>query len=98
MSIPRHVEIKRAHGSDDPQGDRKTTRRRVVEMKKYEITVQRSNGRWSFSIPEIDGAFDQAERLEQVEPEASDVIWLMTDNDEGTFAFTRDVRDHLTEE
>jgi hypothetical protein len=61
-------------------------------MKTYEITVQRSNGWWSFSIPEIDGAFGQAERLEQVESEASDVICLMTDNDEGTFAVTRDVR------
>jgi predicted RNase H-like HicB family nuclease len=61
-------------------------------MKTYVVTVQRSNGWWSFSIPEIEGAFGQAKRLEQVESEASDVICLMTDKVEGTFAVTLDVR------
>lgn len=61
-------------------------------MKKYVVTVQRSNGWWSFSIPEIEGAFGQAKRLEQVESEASDVICLMTNKVEGTFAVTLDVR------
>lgn len=48
----------------------------------YRVNVLRSGSWWAIRIPEIDGAFSQAKRLDQVEAAAREVIALMLDIEE----------------
>lgn len=48
----------------------------------YRIQAVRSGGWWAITVPELDGVFSQAKRLDQVEANAREAIAMMLDIDE----------------
>lgn len=48
----------------------------------YRVDVVRSGDWWAITIPELNGVFSQAKRLEQVEPRAREAIAMMLDIEE----------------
>lgn len=61
-------------------------------MTTYTAVAERSEGWWAVHVPEVAGARTQARRLEQIEPMAREVIALLLDTDEDSFALEVDVR------
>ncbi len=49
----------------------------------YRVEAVRSGNWWAITVPELDGVFSQARRLDQVEARARDAIALMLDVEEG---------------
>lgn len=54
-------------------------------MKTYSVHVQRDGDWWGIDIPEVDGGFSQAKRLDQVEAMAREVVALLLDVPEDSF-------------
>ncbi|XAS73060.1 hypothetical protein VUN82_04175 [Micrococcaceae bacterium Sec5.1] len=52
---------------------------------KLSAKAQRSGGRWAIEVPEIQGLYTQAKRLEQVETMVKDAAALMTGRPETDF-------------
>ncbi|MDE0700006.1 MAG: type II toxin-antitoxin system HicB family antitoxin [Acidimicrobiaceae bacterium] len=48
----------------------------------YQVEVVRSGDWWAITVPELDGVFSQAKRLDQVESQAREAIAMMLDIDE----------------
>jgi predicted RNase H-like HicB family nuclease len=51
----------------------------------YTAVCRRHDDWWVIEVPEVDGVFTQAERLDQVEAMARDAIALMLDVAAGSF-------------
>ncbi len=51
----------------------------------YRVLTRRSGAWWAIQVPEVDGVFSQARRLDQVETMARDAIALMLEVPEGSF-------------
>jgi DNA-directed RNA polymerase specialized sigma24 family protein len=64
----------------------------VVVVKTYEITAERSDGWWAFSVPEIQGAHGQAKRLDQVRDAARDVVSKVADVPADSFELELNIR------
>ncbi|SBT51113.1 type II toxin-antitoxin system HicB family antitoxin [Micromonospora auratinigra] len=54
----------------------------------YTASCVRSDGWWAISVPEVEGVFSQARRLDQVEAMAREAIALMLDVDPQSFDIT----------
>ena len=52
----------------------------------YRVEAVRSGNWWAITVPELDGVFSQARRLEQVEARAREAIALMLDVEEDDVA------------
>jgi predicted RNase H-like HicB family nuclease len=58
----------------------------VVSVRPHYTAVARRSGRWwAIAVPELDGVFSQARRLDGVEPMARDAIALVLDVDPRSF-------------
>jgi predicted RNase H-like HicB family nuclease len=60
-------------------------------MPKYRVKAVRSGRWWAIEVPELDGVYSQARRLDQVELMAREAIALMLDVPEGSFDLTIEV-------
>ena len=54
----------------------------MTASRKYRVEAARSGNWWAIAVPELDGVFSQARRLDQVESRARESIALMLDVDE----------------
>lgn len=48
----------------------------------YRVEAVRSGDWWAITVPDLDGVFSQAKRLDQVETHAREAIAMMLDTDE----------------
>ena len=55
----------------------------MTTSRSYRVEAVRSGNWWAITVPELDGVFSQARRLEQVEARAREAISLMLDVEEG---------------
>lgn len=55
----------------------------MTANRSYRVEAVRSGNWWAISVPELDGVFSQARRLDQVETRAREAIALMLDVEEG---------------
>lgn len=60
-------------------------------MTSYTARAERDGDWWAIDVPEVDGVFTQARRLDQIEAMARDVIALMLDVDPASFDLKLDV-------
>ena len=54
----------------------------MTTSRSYRVEAARSGNWWAITVPELDGVFSQARRLDQVEPRAREAIALMLDIEE----------------
>ena len=57
----------------------------------YLVHVERDGDWWGIEVPEVDGAFSQARRLDQVEAMAREVVALLLDVSQDSFDLELDV-------
>ncbi len=55
----------------------------MATSRSYRVEVVRSGNWWAITVPELDGVFTQARRLDQVEARAREAIALLLDVAEG---------------
>ena len=53
----------------------------MTQRHNYRVEVVRSGDWWAITVPDLDGAFSQARRLDQAEANAREAIALMLDID-----------------
>ena len=57
-------------------------------MTTYTVQIERSEGWWAISVPELPGVFSEARLRADVEPMARDAIALFLDVPEDSFGLT----------